>query len=137
MRVFFDSSALAKRYIVERGTDSVLARLRKADEILLSAICLPEIVSAFCRLRREGKLSQELCRELKTHLALDFAQASVIEVSTDILAGTVACLEGAVIRTLDAIHVVSAGSSSCDLFVSADRQQCAVAKSMGIKTELV
>ena len=64
MRVFFDSSAFAKRYISEPGTDKVLAWCDQATEIGLSAIALPEIISAFCRLRREGKVDDTQYRQM-------------------------------------------------------------------------
>ena len=50
MRVCFDSSAFAKRYINEPGTAEVLAWCDRADELVLSVIALPEMISAFCRL---------------------------------------------------------------------------------------
>ena len=56
MRVFFDSSAFIKRYVQEAGTDTVIGWCDRATEIGLSGIALPEIISAFCRLRREGKV---------------------------------------------------------------------------------
>ena len=47
MRVFFDSSAFAKRYVDEVGTPEVLIWCDRANELLLSVIALPELVSAF------------------------------------------------------------------------------------------
>lgn len=55
MRVFFDSSALVKRYVREAGTDAVRRWCDQATEIVLSGIALPELVSSFCRLQREAK----------------------------------------------------------------------------------
>lgn len=137
MRVFFDSSALVKRYITEQGTDAVLRRCGQADEVLLSAVCLPEIVGAFCRLKREGRISDGAYHDLKNELALDISQATVVEISAEVLADTVSCLERAALRTLAAIHVASARRCDCELFVSADRRQCALAGSLGIRAELV
>ena len=57
MLVFFDTSAFVKRYINESGTDKVLEWCDKATEIGLSGIVLPEIISAFCRLRREERIT--------------------------------------------------------------------------------
>ena len=56
MKVFFDSSALVHRYVPERGTEAVLELCRQATELGVSVICLPEIISALNRLRREKKL---------------------------------------------------------------------------------
>jgi predicted nucleic acid-binding protein len=57
MLVFFDTSAFVKRYIRESGTDQVLTWCDSATEIALAGIALPEIISAFCRLRREALIS--------------------------------------------------------------------------------
>jgi predicted nucleic acid-binding protein len=64
MLAFFDSSALVKRYVAEEGTEAVISLCDRASEIGLSGIALPEIISAFCRLRREGKISDVQYRQL-------------------------------------------------------------------------
>lgn len=51
MRVFFDSSAFAKRYVREEGSELVLYWCDQATELCLYGIALPEIISAFCRLQ--------------------------------------------------------------------------------------
>ncbi len=53
MRNFFDSSALAKRYVAEISTHNVLQLCQDSHQILLSVIVVPELLSAFNRLRRE------------------------------------------------------------------------------------
>lgn len=58
MRVFFDSSAFARRYLGETGSDAVIGWCDKATEIVLAGVALPEIISAFCRLRRKGRLTE-------------------------------------------------------------------------------
>jgi predicted nucleic acid-binding protein len=52
MRVYFDSSAFAKRYIDEAGTAEVLAWCERASELAISVIAVPELISAFCRPQR-------------------------------------------------------------------------------------
>jgi hypothetical protein len=47
MRVFFDTSAFAKRYIEEPGTDKVIEICRQAEHLVLCVICLPEMISTF------------------------------------------------------------------------------------------
>ncbi len=130
MRVFLDSSALAKRYVRELGSEAVAARCREAKEILLSVICVPEVLSGFNRLRREGLLSAHHYRHLKQEFAADIDQASVITLTPAVLRSTTQCLEAERLRAMDAIHVASAMESHCDLFLSADRQQCHAARQM-------
>lgn len=54
MRIFFDSSAFAKRYVSEEGSDTVLLWFDQATELCLSGIALPEIIS---QKFKEGNLS--------------------------------------------------------------------------------
>lgn len=86
MRVFFDSSAFVKRYVRENGTEAVLAWCDRAGEIGLSGIALPEIVSAFCRLRREGKIDETRYRQLKSLLLANIEDAAICDLAPEVLA---------------------------------------------------
>ncbi len=55
---YFDTSALVKRYVRERGSAQVGSLLRRHD-LLSSAITPVEVVSALSRKRRDGDLSEE------------------------------------------------------------------------------
>jgi hypothetical protein len=48
MRIFFASTAFAKRYVSKQGTDAVVQWCDRAAEIALSGIALPELFSGFC-----------------------------------------------------------------------------------------
>lgn len=135
MRLFLDSSALAKRYIAEPGTERVVNRCRQAGEVVLSVICAPELISAFQRLRRERRLSVRQYRALKQDLAADLSQATIVQLTEAVLAKAIETLERTAARTLDAIHVASACEMSCDLFLSADRRQCEAGRKMGLRVE--
>ena len=65
MKVFLDTSAFAKRYVAEQGSDKVLAMCQQADTLVVSIICLPELVSTLSRLVREKKLTKAAYRGLK------------------------------------------------------------------------
>ena len=56
---FFDSSALAKRYVSETGTAWVqsLADSASGNEIYMARITLVELVSAITRRKRKGDLT--------------------------------------------------------------------------------
>lgn len=136
MRLFLDSSALAKRYVRESGTDMVQALLSAADEVILSVLAVPELISAFNRLRREKKISRKQYLSLKNNLAGDIAQATVIDLTPAVIEHAVRSLEEFPLRTLDALHIGAAITSSADLFVSADLRQCESARALHLKVEL-
>lgn len=135
MRVFFDSSAFGKRYISEAGTDAVLARCDSASEITLAAIALPEIISAFCQLRRENKINAAQYRQLKSALLTDIEDAAIGDLTPTVLAQAIASLESSGLRGMDAIHIGSAMALRADVFISADKRQRDAAKRAGLRVE--
>jgi predicted nucleic acid-binding protein len=137
MRIFFDSSAFAKRYVSEEGTDAVVQWCDRAAEIALSGIALPELISAFCRLRRESKISEAQYQQLKDSLLADIEDAAICDLTPIVLAHSIASLERNTLRGMDAIHIGSAVAMQADLFVSADARQCSAAAAAGLQVAAV
>ena len=137
LNAFFDSSALAKRYLEEKGSDQVQAILFSASSLAVSVICVPEIVSALCRRRRERKLSTEEYRTAKASVLSDIDDATVIGITEQVIARAVALLEQFPLRSSDALHVACASEWSTDLFVSADDRQCRAARAHGLRVEVI
>jgi len=137
MRVFFDSSAFVKRYISEEGTNAVLVWYDQATEIILSGIALPEIVLAFCRLQREGKITDVQYRQLKSLLLADIEDAAICDLTPPVLMRAISSLEKNVLRGMDAIPIGSAVVLKADVFVSADLRQLDAAARAGLRVELV
>ena len=54
MRIALDSSALAKRYVSESGTPRVLELCAQATEVVVSVLCVPEILSGLNRRLSSG-----------------------------------------------------------------------------------
>ena len=137
MRVFFDSSAFVKRYLSEAGTDIVLRWCDQATEIGLSAVALPEIVSAFCRLHREARLTDIQYRQLKSLLLADIEDVAICDLTPAALAHAISSLEANVLRGMDAIHIGSALALKVDIFISADKRQLDAALRAGLQVESV
>jgi hypothetical protein len=133
MRVFFDSSAFVKRYVREEGTDIVLSWCDQATELCLSGIALPEIISSFCRMKRENRVSSLQYRHLKAMLMVDVSDAAICDLNQEVIRQTIICLENNVLRGMDAIHLGSALALEVDVFVSADARQCVAATQAGLK----
>lgn len=132
MRVFFDSSALVKRYIREIGTEEVLVRCDQATELAVATIAWPELVSAFRRLVREDRLDEARYMALKADLAADLADAVLCEISPQVVQRAIAALEAHPLRAMDALHIAAALVGTADVFVSADARQCAAAAALGL-----
>lgn len=137
MRVFFDSSAFAKRYVREDGTELVLEWCDRASEIGLSGIALPEIASAFCRLRRENRIDETQYKLLKSLLLTDIEDAAICDLTPEVMLQSINCLERSLLRATDAIHIGSALALGVDVFVSGDQRQCIAAQQAGLRVEKV
>lgn len=135
MNVFFDSSALAKRYVQETASDRVEEILLSASALGVSVVCVTEVVSALCRRRRERTLSQRQYVKAKGSLLEDIGDSSVVNMTDQVVARAVALLERWPLRSTDSIQVASAAEWGADLFVSADERQCAAARAYGLPVE--
>lgn len=133
MKVFLDTSAFAKRYVAEQGSDRVLAACQEADILVVSIICLPEFISTLSRLVREKRLTQPNYRRLKSDAMADLADVDVCQITQEVLASVVALLETNSLRAMDAIHVAGALACGSDVFLSADHRQLAAARKAGLK----
>lgn len=137
MKVFFDSSAMTKRYVEEAGSGRVDELLLSADALGVSVLCVPEVVSALCRRRREGTLALEEYSRARQSLWMDAKDANVVVFNDRVLARAIWLLERFVLRSLDAIQIASSLEWSADVFVSADERQCTAAQASGLRVERV
>jgi uncharacterized protein len=133
LKVFLDSSAFAKRYVVENGSDEVLALCRQAEALIVSVICLPELISTLSRLVREKRLTKADYQKLKSDVIADLADVDICQITPDVLSSVVSLLESNALRSLDALHVGCALAVNPDAFASADRRQLAAARKAGLK----
>jgi hypothetical protein len=133
MKVFMDTSAFAKLYVAEYGSEAVMALCKQADELIVSAICLPELVATLCRLVREKRLVKADYRKLKGAAIADLGDIDICQITARVLDSTVPLLETYVLRSLDALHVACAIAVQPDVFVSADRRQLLAAKKAGLQ----
>jgi len=103
----------------------------------LSGIALPEIISAFCRLHREVRITDAQYQQLKSLLMADIEDAALCDLTPAVLAQAVSSLENNVLRGMDAIHIGSAVVLKADIFVSSDKRQCEAAARAGLSVDWV
>jgi uncharacterized protein len=133
VKVFLDTSAFAKRYVAEPGSDKVLAVCQQADSLIVSVICLPELISTLSRLVREKKLANAAYRKLKGEAMVDLADVDICQITPEVLVSVVSLLESHPLRAMDALHVACALACEPDVFVSADHRQLLAARKAGLK----
>ncbi len=133
MRVFFDTSSFVKRYIDEPGAEMVIEICRKAEDLVVSVICLPEMFSTLNRLVREGKLSSRDYEKTRHLILKEIEDVEICYITAEVVARTIKCLENNPVRALDALHLGCALVVGPDLFVSSDHRQIEAAGREGLK----
>jgi predicted nucleic acid-binding protein len=133
MKAFFDSSAFAKRYIAEPGSDKVEKICSESVLLGVSSICLPEIISALCRLRRQSIITEGQYESTKQALLKDLEDTLICNITFSVIKQSIHILERNKVRTLDALHVACALEFEAEAFVSSDIQQLSAAKRAGLK----
>jgi uncharacterized protein len=128
VNVFADSSAFAKRYIADETSEGLDKLLARSTGLAVSVLCLPEIISALCRRRRERAITRSQYALARNALESDLADATIIQIVDEVLLGAIRLLEVQPLRASDALQISSAVVWGADVFVSADRQQCIAAR---------
>lgn len=137
MRTCVDSSAFAKRFIEESGSAEIEEVCSRATELGLSVLCVPEIISALNRRRREGSLTKAQYRQAKQRLVSDVRDADIIQLTPDVVASSIEVLESTPLRGMDALHIACAVEWGAELFVSSDKAQLTAAKKAGLSVKAI
>ncbi|MCF7838911.1 MAG: type II toxin-antitoxin system VapC family toxin [Candidatus Marinimicrobia bacterium] len=134
MKTYLDSSSFAKRFVEEEGSDRVETTCAQASELALSVICVPEVVSALNRRKREHTLTAVQYREAKQRLLDDVRDAVIVNLNAAVIGSAIRILESSPVRAMDALHVACALEWGADLFVSSDDRQLKAGKRAGLRT---
>jgi predicted nucleic acid-binding protein len=103
---YFDSSALAKRYMREKGSVKV-QRLLASGVSATSRLSAVEIVSALMRRSREGAISKAECDRALAGLEADMTAMLVVEFTPEIVTRAQLLLQRHPLRAGDAIQLAS------------------------------
>lgn len=144
--LFFDSSALIKRYIPEPGTGWVRSQMRPGTAIILvAAITQVEVVSGVMRRKRDGHISQQTARALRVLVDLHLSREyMVVGLNPSIIQQAEDALEKYALRAYDSIQLASAIESNTRLlaaglapltFISADNRLLTAAHSEGLAVD--
>ena len=99
----------------------------------LSVFAVPELISAFRRLQREGRLTATQYQNIKGDLLADITDAIVCDTTPQVIQYAVRALECHPLRGMDAIHLGAARACAAEVFVSADARQCRAAEGLGLQ----
>lgn len=108
MILYLDTSALVKLYLNEPFKSDVLSAVKKSEVVASHLISFVEAFSAFARLQRENKFSQQDHETVKKIFAADWADYLQVENSQLIIQQAANFAEAFGLRAYDAMHLAAA-----------------------------
>lgn len=137
MKLFADSSALAKRYVLEAGSEAMDLYLERASQLAVCIILVPEILSGLNKRLREKSISATNYRKIKRQLLNDVRDSIILQITPAVVSHSVSLLEANLLGAMDALHIACAMEWQAEFFVTADKRQCAAAKKAGLQAEYI
>lgn len=136
--IYFDSSALVKRYIEEHGTEKVKSLIALNEEIITSKLTYPEMLSAFNIKYKTGEINSELYNNKVAEFIVDWDYFHVIEFDDGLLPIIKSIIHKYHLRGADSIQLSSALWFNDSLkeeiiFVSSDIDLLKAAESEGLQ----
>ena len=139
MRLYFDTSALAKAYTTEQGSADVDDFLARGTTVFLSDLNRIELRCMLARRLRSGEISAVQEQAMWSQFLLDVSNEFFEPVTLPLSAWIVATqlidrVAPVALRTLDALHLAMASTLPSITFVTADRAQRNAAIQLGMPT---
>lgn len=105
---YFDSSALIKRYLRERGTAAVNARFLSGERLFTSALTYAEVHAVLGRKRQMKELTSESYERARDEFTTDWLYVlTILEVDTNVMANLLGLVNRYRLRGADAVHLSS------------------------------
>jgi predicted nucleic acid-binding protein len=136
---YFDSALLAKFYLNEPGRDAVRAVAKKAGIVVTFGVAVAEVSAAFHRKLRENAVNLDVFKALNGQFQYDLETGLWrLIVPTEALLEQVRALfakldRSVFLRSLDALHLVTAKAEGFECIYSNDRHVLAASGSLGLE----
>jgi len=135
-RAYLDTSAVAKWYLNEDGSDAFVAYIKGLDVAVISSLTRTEMRSLLARRRRMGDLDPALESLIFATFLDDIAGGFLSPCPTDDArfdeaVSLIARYQEHPLRTLDALHLAVARHEQVDAIATADGVMADTAEAMG------
>ena len=137
--VYFDAALVAKFYVNEPGRDAVRRLAKRVGAVATSGIAVAEVAAAFHRKLREGSIDVPMFDALQGQFHHDMRRGlwTLIEPTPALLQqvrALFARLDRSVfLRSLDAVHLITAKAEHFDRLYSNDTHLLAACPSVRLK----
>ena len=138
MIAYLDTSALARRYLAEPGSERVRALLRGSRRVAVSRLAFAELCAGVARACRLGTITESQRDAIFRRVPDDFAALEVVEPRRAVVERVPALVLAHPLRAYDALQLAScltlkAAGLAVELW-SNDGELNAAAKAEGLKT---
>ena len=143
--LFFDSSALVKRYFPETGTRWIRQQITTTTSVIVSRITSVEMMSAVARRHREGLIDWQTAQGVQQLITYHIQhQYLVIELNEQLMQDAIHLLITHPLRAYDAVQLASAKRVNSRLlsqqlspttFLCADIRLLQIAQAEGLITD--
>lgn len=139
---FLESSALAKLFVRERGTASLIRLIESLDDrqVILSTLAHVEVYSALRRRERAGEIKPADAQLALQSLALECARMTEQTLNPAVVAAACQLMDRHALRALDAVQLASClvarslARATDFVFVCADHILLAAAEAEALQT---
>ena len=128
MKAFIDTSALVKKYIIEKDSDKLEQLLARISEIIVSPVYIIEIVSAVNRRLHEKTLKKEDAIFILKESRIDYQYFSRVNWNDNLEQKALHVISKHHLKTLDSIQLASGLLANPDIFIVSDKQLYSIAR---------
>jgi len=137
---YLDTSALAKWYLNEPGSDAFVAYLQGLDSAAVSGLTRAEMRSLLARRRRMGDFDAALETVLFSAFLDDIASGALVlypmdDARFDDAVNLIGRYPEHPLRTLDALHLAVARHLGLETFATADAVMASAARAIGFSVD--
>jgi predicted nucleic acid-binding protein len=135
--LYLDTSAIAKLYVQEDDSETIISSVSEAGAVCTSVLAYIEIFAMLERRRREKSISPAALKAARQTFESDWASWFGLAIDSDIVHSSARLAEKHGLRGADAIHLASfervvASSEDDDVrFLCADERLSKAARSIG------
>ncbi len=135
MPVYLDTSALAKWYLNEVGSDVFVEWIKQQDDVHISSLTVTEMRCLLARRKRMGEISAELEQQIFATFTEDvehgfLSRQPLLDQHAQAAIGLMEQLPQHPLRTLDAMHLAIARSIGVQIIATSDHVMASAATSL-------
>ena len=140
MRIYLDTSALAKAYLTEVASDTVRSIISQSSHTYISSLNITEMRCMLARRVRSGHFAADVETRLwaafQTDVANEVFDLFAVQPALYIeAAALIDRINPTPLRTLDALHLCIAEHLEPDRFITTDRQLAKAALTIGLNVD--